>query len=137
MEPSRADFWHPYKPYEIQLRFMENLYHCIESGNVAIFESPTGTGKSLSLICASLTWLRDHKRRLLEGNPNTGKIEEDPAWMVEADIRERRNQLIRQREDLERRLLTIRAGNSDQAILPRNSSLKVKRKVSLPVQSLL
>jgi hypothetical protein len=30
----------------------------------------TGTGKSLSLICGSLTWLRDHKRKKFEDDIN-------------------------------------------------------------------
>jgi hypothetical protein len=75
-------FNHPYQPYDIQVQFMEALYACIEEGKVGIFESPTGkyhrntsgesyqynvgTGKSLSLICGSLTWLRDHKRKALD-----------------------------------------------------------------------
>ena len=41
---------------------MTELYQCLDQGGVGIFESPTGTGKSLSLICGSLTWLRDFKR---------------------------------------------------------------------------
>ncbi|KAI5248997.1 hypothetical protein E4T43_01079 [Aureobasidium subglaciale] len=65
-------FHHPYEPYDIQLQFMRTLYDCIEQGKVGIFESPTGehlslqrrlSGKSLSLACGSLTWLRDHKRK--------------------------------------------------------------------------
>ncbi|NWU83404.1 DDX11 helicase, partial [Onychorhynchus coronatus] len=64
----------PYTPYRIQEQFMEALYGALEAGRVGIFESPTGTGKSLSLICGALSWLRDseeNKRleeaRLLEG----------------------------------------------------------------------
>ncbi|NXU66541.1 DDX11 helicase, partial [Horornis vulcanius] len=55
----------PYTPYRIQEQFMEALYGALEAGRVGIFESPTGTGKSLSLICGALSWLRDweEKRR--------------------------------------------------------------------------
>ncbi|NXO65861.1 DDX11 helicase, partial [Phainopepla nitens] len=55
----------PYAPYRIQEQFMEALYGALEAGRVGIFESPTGTGKSLSLICGALSWLRDweEKRR--------------------------------------------------------------------------
>ncbi|NXU43716.1 DDX11 helicase, partial [Drymodes brunneopygia] len=55
----------PYTPYRIQEQFMEALYGALDAGRVGIFESPTGTGKSLSLICGALSWLRDweEKRR--------------------------------------------------------------------------
>uniref|UniRef100_A0A8B9H476 ATP-dependent DNA helicase DDX11 n=1 Tax=Astyanax mexicanus TaxID=7994 RepID=A0A8B9H476_ASTMX len=56
----------PFKPYTIQERFMESLYAALEQGKVGIFESPTGTGKSLSLICGALTWLRDHEEKKKE-----------------------------------------------------------------------
>ncbi|KAM9311458.1 ATP-dependent DNA helicase DDX11 [Gastrophryne carolinensis] len=42
---------------------MTALYRVLEEGKVGIFESPTGTGKSLSLICGSLTWLRDFEEK--------------------------------------------------------------------------
>ncbi|XP_062509848.1 ATP-dependent DNA helicase DDX11-like [Corticium candelabrum] len=42
---------------------MSELYSTLEDGKIGIFESPTGTGKSLSLICGSMTWLKDHQLR--------------------------------------------------------------------------
>ncbi|XP_078487454.1 ATP-dependent DNA helicase DDX11-like [Ciona intestinalis] len=59
--PSKFAF--PFEPYSIQVDFMKSLYQAIEDKNIGIFESPTGTGKSLSLICGSLTWLKDHEER--------------------------------------------------------------------------
>lgn len=53
----------PFTPYPIQTSFMSQLYSTLEEGKIGIFESPTGTGKSLSLICGSLTWLKDHEIR--------------------------------------------------------------------------
>ena len=42
---------------------MRKLYETIESRKIGIFESPTGTGKSLSIICSSLHWLNNHRNR--------------------------------------------------------------------------
>ncbi|XP_027015139.1 ATP-dependent DNA helicase DDX11 isoform X2 [Tachysurus fulvidraco] len=53
----------PFKPYPIQERFMAALYDALEQGKVGVFESPTGTGKSLSLICGALTWLKDYEEK--------------------------------------------------------------------------
>lgn len=54
-------------PYEIQVELMRHLYASIEQKKVTIVESPTGTGKTLSLLCASLTWLQDEKNRARKG----------------------------------------------------------------------
>lgn len=56
--PSSFDF--PFNPYPIQLEFMTYLYETLENRQIGIFESPTGTGKSLSLMCGALRWLKDH-----------------------------------------------------------------------------
>jgi regulator of telomere elongation helicase 1 len=39
---------------------MKNLYNCLETCEGGLFESPTDTGKTLSIICASLSFLSDH-----------------------------------------------------------------------------
>ncbi|XP_023420239.1 ATP-dependent DNA helicase DDX11 isoform X1 [Cavia porcellus] len=62
-ESSGIDFPFPFPPYSIQKDFMAKLYHVLEAGKIGIFESPTGTGKSLSLICGALTWLRDFEQK--------------------------------------------------------------------------
>lgn len=57
---SEKDFNHPYKPYSIQQDFMQNLYSVLDNSQIGIFESPTGTGKTLSITCGAMTWLRDN-----------------------------------------------------------------------------
>ncbi|NXC85551.1 DDX11 helicase, partial [Cercotrichas coryphoeus] len=77
----------PYAPYRIQEQFMQALYAALEAGRVGIFESPTGTGKSLSLICGALSWLRDweEKRRqeeerlLAQDGPSPPRARPDSA----------------------------------------------------------
>lgn len=106
---AKKDFHHPFQPYDIQQQFMEALYSCIEDGKVGIFESPTGTGKSLSLICGSLTWLREHKRRMFDDSPATIQTDdEEPEWMLEHARDARRNEMQQARADLETRLRGIR-----------------------------
>lgn len=56
----------PFPPYPIQKDFMAELYKVLEAGKIGIFESPTGTGKSLSLICGALSWLRDFEQKKLQ-----------------------------------------------------------------------
>lgn len=36
-------FQFPFTPYDIQIKFMQNLYSILNIGGVGIFESPTGT----------------------------------------------------------------------------------------------
>src|SRR5690349_9800510 len=101
MNPSRQDFCHPYQPYDIQLDFMNKLYRCIEQEKIGIFESPTGTGKSLSLICGALTWLRDHEHRSW-GAP--GNDVEAGDWLAQAEASARRRESLLEREELEHKL---------------------------------
>ncbi|KAI3766642.1 hypothetical protein L2E82_16710 [Cichorium intybus] len=53
----------PFKPYSIQIDFMNALYDSLDKGGIAMLESPTGTGKTLSIICSALQWLVDRKQR--------------------------------------------------------------------------
>lgn len=65
----------PFQPYPAQRALMEQLYRTLERGHVGLFESPTGTGKSLSLICAGLCWLRDRQRKDDAGEPDPAVAE--------------------------------------------------------------
>jgi hypothetical protein len=51
----------PFDPYDIQLEFMKHLYNCVETHGLGLFESPTGTGKTLSIISGLIAWLRHHE----------------------------------------------------------------------------
>ncbi|XP_053423578.1 ATP-dependent DNA helicase DDX11 isoform X3 [Nycticebus coucang] len=70
----------PFTPYSIQKDFMAQLYQVLEAGKIGIFESPTGTGKSLSLICGSLSWLRDFEQKKQQEEARILETETGPAW---------------------------------------------------------
>lgn len=68
-------------------------------------------GKSLSLICGSLTWLREHRRKQLEGSADLASTDDDdaPAWMLEHERNARRRDLFTRVREREAKLARIRA----------------------------
>lgn len=81
------EFNFPVEPYPVQIEFMRNLSDCLSNCKVGIFESPTGTGKSLSMICSSFKWLRENAN---QSDPNfTGSqswVNEVPESAVLSEI---------------------------------------------------
>ncbi|XP_060530733.1 regulator of telomere elongation helicase 1 homolog [Cylas formicarius] len=73
----------PFEPYEIQKDYMEKVIECLQDECVGVLESPTGTGKTLSLLCSSLAWLEtkkaqiqaQHKMPLFNGTENEFLVE--------------------------------------------------------------
>ncbi|KAG2301694.1 hypothetical protein Bca52824_030345 [Brassica carinata] len=74
----------PYEPYSIQTDFMNALYRFLDKGGVSMLESPTGTGKSLSIICSALQWLIDRKEKLNHSGSSV-KVDEDEEDEAEPD----------------------------------------------------
>lgn len=54
----------PFEPYDIQRVYMEKVIACLQDGVNGILESPTGTGKTLCLLCATLAWAESVKAEL-------------------------------------------------------------------------
>ncbi|KAI8485458.1 Regulator of telomere elongation helicase 1 [Branchiostoma belcheri] len=46
----------PFEPYACQRSYMEKVIQCLQEGTNGVLESPTGTGKTLCLLCATLAW---------------------------------------------------------------------------------
>ncbi|XP_009362870.2 Fanconi anemia group J protein homolog isoform X1 [Pyrus x bretschneideri] len=78
----------PYHPYGAQLAFMSRVISTLDRAHRdghchALLESPTGTGKSLSLLCSTLAWQQAYKSKnqfanLLHSKPDP-KAMTDPA----------------------------------------------------------
>lgn len=56
----------PFKPYPCQESYMEKVLDALFRSENALLESPTGTGKTLCLLCATLAWQRQQQRSLRE-----------------------------------------------------------------------
>nr|XP_047125665.1 regulator of telomere elongation helicase 1 isoform X2 [Hydra vulgaris]XP_047125666.1 regulator of telomere elongation helicase 1 isoform X2 [Hydra vulgaris] len=54
----------PFEPYECQIKYMEKVITCLQKGLNGLLESPTGTGKTLCLLCATLGWRETYVARL-------------------------------------------------------------------------
>lgn len=51
-----GEIFFPYEPYPLQADYMKTVYSAITNSANAALESPTGTGKTLSLLCSVLAW---------------------------------------------------------------------------------
>ncbi|CEF63754.1 Fanconi anemia group J protein [Strongyloides ratti] len=54
----------PYTPYSCQNAFIKSVMIALKNKQNAALESPTGTGKTLSLLCSTLAWLQAEKVKL-------------------------------------------------------------------------
>ncbi|KAI4293512.1 hypothetical protein PAPHI01_2786, partial [Pancytospora philotis] len=57
----------PYAPYPSQIATMSRLLSCMKEGGSALVESPTGTGKSLAILCAVLAFSAQSRRESEDG----------------------------------------------------------------------
>ncbi|WVF71908.1 hypothetical protein IAT40_006718 [Kwoniella sp. CBS 6097] len=113
--PTPELFPFPYpKPYDIQLELMQTVFRAIEDGKIAIVESPTGTGKSLSLLTSTLTWLSAHTRRQTQSFEDSLRERlraddpDDPDWVIEHSVKSRLAELRSIQEARNERLVKAR-----------------------------
>lgn len=53
----------PYEPYQPQIVTMSKLIECFQTNTNSLIESPTGTGKSLSIICSVLSYYEQERKK--------------------------------------------------------------------------
>uniref|UniRef100_A0A3Q4BVD7 Regulator of telomere elongation helicase 1 n=1 Tax=Mola mola TaxID=94237 RepID=A0A3Q4BVD7_MOLML len=51
----------PFPPYDCQKDYMSKVIECLQQRVNGVLESPTGTGKTLCLLCATLAWRENFK----------------------------------------------------------------------------
>eukprot|EP00934_Nitzschia_sp_Nitz4_P001171 Nitzschia sp. Nitz4//scaffold2_size372955//57610//61680//NITZ4_000371-RA/size372955-snap-gene-0.9-mRNA-1//1//CDS//3329546620//1171//frame0 len=63
----------PFQPYKCQEDYMEKVLDALLRSENALLESPTGTGKTLCLLCSTLAWQRQEARRRDRKTDENGK----------------------------------------------------------------
>eukprot|EP00955_Chlamydomonas_euryale_P047936 353839-Chlamydomonas_euryale.AAC.25 len=56
----------PHQPYGVQFVYMGALIRALNAEGNALLEAPTGSGKTLSLLCSALAWQQRRKREIAE-----------------------------------------------------------------------
>ena len=73
-------------PFPAQRGLMSAAVRALESGSNALLESPTGTGKTLALLCAALSWQRAERERLAERQQKrAAAVEAEANLALDAD----------------------------------------------------
>ncbi|KAG6841256.1 hypothetical protein C0991_000396 [Blastosporella zonata] len=121
-------------PYEIQDELMRHLYTSIEQRKVTVVESPTGTGKTLSLLCASLTWLMDEKDRAKKGKLRAVAGDDGDAkdWVIDQTRERVRRELEADEREYEARLAEAKKREN---LLKKMSRGRVVKKLKGDIQS--
>ncbi|BEJ04923.1 hypothetical protein CcaverHIS641_0207400 [Cutaneotrichosporon cavernicola] len=103
---------------------MRTVFSAIEDRKIAIVESPTGTGKTLTLLTATLSWLSAHRRRLDEaaeadlrarfaaedpdGALSKSRANPDPPWIIENAVKRHMEELRHAAAERAVRLAAVR-----------------------------
>lgn len=128
--PTRSNFpAFPYDPpYSIQIDLMSHVYTSIEKRQVTIVESPTGTGKTLSLLCSSLSWLVDEKDRARKGQLLQQSVSNAaPSWVAAQALDIRKRELEAEDKEYEERLAKARKTEAHFRMLARARVTKKQR----------
>ncbi|XP_006897013.1 PREDICTED: regulator of telomere elongation helicase 1 [Elephantulus edwardii] len=64
----------PFQPYQCQQEYMTKVLECLQKRVNGILESPTGTGKTLCLLCSTLAW-REHLRDSISARKITERLQ--------------------------------------------------------------
>ncbi|TBU16920.1 Rad3-like DNA-binding helicase [Ordospora colligata] len=80
----------PFEPYPAQIVTMTKVIMCLMSGTSGLVESPTGTGKSLSIICAVL----GYSEYLQRGAQETNAKRRGSGMSTGEDVREEKLKVI-------------------------------------------
>jgi Rad3-related DNA helicase len=74
-----CDVHFPHKPYPSQLAMMDKIIQALRNSQNVLLELPTGSGKSLSLLCAAAAWHASAMKELEDEVLLQKSVDENPA----------------------------------------------------------
>ncbi|KAL0223240.1 hypothetical protein P9112_002630 [Eukaryota sp. TZLM1-RC] len=100
----------PFTPYSVQQELMDDVTSLLDEGGIGFFESPTGTGKTLSLLCALLSWLESKKHDVPDYllTPSSSILNSLPSWVMSQSQRSRDSESAAIRQRLNDRIQTFK-----------------------------
>lgn len=76
-------FFLPFEAYPSQLEFMKDAYRCFEESRFGLFESPTGSGKTIAILSSTLTWLKENRLNDAISRLRVGQAPDNaPPWVT-------------------------------------------------------
>ncbi|XP_054168396.1 ATP-dependent DNA helicase DDX11-like [Oppia nitens] len=141
MTTSSAKYGFPFIAYDIQEQLMDALIHVLDNNKVAIIESPTGTGKSLSIICAALHWIQHNEdNQLIDCTQRLQSLNEEidrlDAQIKVSDhwiqLQHSKTTLCQQKETIDKQLKAFNMKKErNQCLIDKRNNSFVKQKVDL------
>ncbi|UKJ88766.2 RNA helicase [Theileria orientalis] len=64
---------------------MKDAYECFDKSRFGLFESPTGSGKTVSILCSALTWLKNNRVKsfMCDLNLDSNNDLNVPKWVLD------------------------------------------------------
>ena len=80
----------PLRAYPVQKTMMSKIINGLQKGQHCLLESPTGSGKSLALLCAAMAWQKEEraKAELYNKQVEAGVIEPETVKVGDGDLLE-------------------------------------------------
>ncbi len=126
----------PFPPYAIQSDFMRSVHEALDVGGIALLESPTGTGKTLSLICGTLSWFEKHvyARPANSEEPSSDPLEAHMQKMR----REEEESAVREQAELRSKVAReVRRRANNGAVAAKEKGKSSKKRARLAEDELL
>jgi regulator of telomere elongation helicase 1 len=113
LEIHGVEIFFPYQPYDCQIAYMVSVIETLMGKKNALLQSPTGTGKTLCLLCAALGFLKYYRDRV-QKNPQLLDTEGNIKIIYCSRTHSQLKQVVKELKSSPYRPITSMLGSRDQ-----------------------